>query len=172
MKSRTIWACILRVFPKPAHSRFFSIGLHRRGQASLEMLIVLLFLIPLIFGAIELSRAVSVRAALDSGIGVAVRALSLDTSLAQWDWATIKTQEAVDQNVFGDSGVGTVQFTLTDGAGGVIDQPALEASPYGFRFCLTGSVGFTLSVPLIDLDPTGPDEITISVKHCGIVERM
>jgi len=160
---------------RPARSRFFALRrTRRRGQASLELLIVLLFLIPLLFGAFELSRGVAVRAALDSGVGIAVRALSVDTSAAQWAWATIKTQEAVDQNVFGGSGVGTVSFTLTDGTGTVIDQPTLDGLSYGNTFCLSGAVDFTLSIPLLDLngDPLTPDTITITVMHCGIVERM
>ena len=69
MTGRTVWSAVSRTilrrgFPQPAQSRFFHRRLClRRGQATLEMLIVLLFMIPLLFGAIELSRGVAIRAA-------------------------------------------------------------------------------------------------------------
>jgi hypothetical protein len=156
-----------RGLSQPAFSRFF-IQRKRtlRGQATLEMLVVLLFLIPLIFGAIEISRGVAIRAALDSGIGVAVRALSLDTSSTQWTWVKVKAQEAVNQNVFGTSGVEAVDFHLYDQGGSEIGQADLDTYSYGDEFCLTGEVYFTPSVPLLTLG-----QIRIKVEHCGMIER-
>jgi hypothetical protein len=171
--NRWIWTNIsigiLRRAPgRPARSRFFALRkTRRRGQASLELLIVLLFLIPLLFGAIELSRGVAIRAALDSGVGLAVRALSLDTSLAQWDWAVDKTQDAVDGNVFGNSGVGPLLFGAFDSSGGPLTQPELDALSNGVTFCLRGQVSYSPSIPLMPLSP-----INIGVEHCGVIERL
>jgi Flp pilus assembly protein TadG len=174
MKSRMVWAgwnneFFRQGFPQPAFRRFF-IQRKRtlRGQATLEMLVVLLFLIPLIFGAIEISRGVAIRAALDSGIGVAVRALSLDTSQVQWDWAQDRAEEAVVDNVFGTSGVGAVTFQLLDEDGVTpITITDLENKGYSDGFCLAGQVSFSPSIPLLPLAP-----IDIGVRHCGIVDRM
>jgi hypothetical protein len=102
-----------------------------------------------------------------SGIGIAVRALSLDTSVDQWDWATIATQSAVNQNVFGTSGVGLVAFQLHNDAGGHISQAELDAMEVGVTFCLEGSVAYQPSVPLMPLD-----DITLTVLHCAVIERI
>ena len=64
---------------KLAHSK-------ERGQASVELVLVLLILIPLLLGGIELARGVGIRQSLDSGTGIATRSLSLDPT--QWVWAT------------------------------------------------------------------------------------
>ncbi len=154
---------------EPARGRlFYRRGKTHRGQASLEMLIVLIFLIPLLFGAIEISRGVAIRAALDSGIGIAVRAMSLDPSVTQWDWVRIRAQEAVNQNVFGTDGVGAVGFKLYASDGVTeISQADLNNQSYGYMFCLEGTVTFTPSVPLLPLNT-----ISIRVRHYGMVERM
>ena len=54
----------------------------QKAQASIELLLILLILVPLLLGGIELARGVGIRQALDSGTGVATRALSLDPG--QW----------------------------------------------------------------------------------------
>jgi len=137
----------------------------QRGQAMLEILIVLLILIPLIFGGIELSRGVAVRSSLDSGVGVAVQALSIDPT--QWGFAGTVVQQAVDQNVFGSAGLDPfVHLEARD----FNDLPIgdLTVLPYGAPFCIVGSVGYSAMVPLLpSLMP-----ITIRVRHCGIIQRI
>jgi len=157
----------------PTHSRFYmwnprqtTILRNRfqRGQATLEILIVLLILIPLIFGGIELSRGVAVRSALDSGLNVMVQAVSIDPN--QWGWSAIVVQETVDQNVFGSLGLEpTVHLTAVD----FNNQPTgdLSTLPYGALFCVVGSVGYSPMVPLLPLSP-----ITITVKHCGVIQKI
>jgi hypothetical protein len=131
----------------------------RRGQATLELLIALLILIPLIFGAFELSRGIAVRAALDSGVGVGVRALSLDPSAAQLDWVQGMVNNAVQENVFGSSGLGAVSVYT--------DPLDISGLPFGATFCLIGVVEFTPDMPLLT-----NTTITIRVRHYGVIERI
>lgn len=150
--------------PGPGLRRFRK---YQRGQATLEMLLVLIILIPLIFGSIELSRGIAVRAALDSGIGTAVRALAVDPSA--WGWAAGNVVETVNQNVFGVAGLGTVNIIATEGSSPANLTPEeFAALTYGALFCLEGSVGYLPMIPLLYL---GTDPITIKVKHCGVIER-
>jgi hypothetical protein len=142
----------------PAARRF------RRGQAMLEILIVLIFLIPLIFGGIELSRGVAVRAALDSGVGVAARALAIDPT--QWAWAATAVDQTVQQNVLGTAGLGTVHLEAYDGSGTQIDS-GISALSYGAPFYLVGWVEYTPEIPLL---ATGT--LTIRVRHYGVIERI
>lgn len=135
-----------------------------RGQAMLEVLVVLMILIPLIFGGFELSRAVSVRAALDSGVGVAARAISLDTSAGQWVWAVGVVNDTVDQNVFGTTGVEAVSVYATNSGGSPIDITSLGFSD---PFCIVGETHFTPDIPFL----TGA-RILIRVRHCGIIEEV
>jgi hypothetical protein len=141
----------------------------QRGQATLEILLVLIILIPLIFGGIELSRGVAVRAALDSGVGVAVRALSIDPT--QWGWSANVVATTVAQNVFGSAGLGTVHLEAYDSADQLISDPGnnLQNLPYGTPFCLVGWVNYSPVIPLLTLSP---GYIPIRVRHCGIIERI
>jgi hypothetical protein len=167
-----------RTLPSP--SRFCSPNIRRspilgsrfqRGQATLEILIALLVLIPLIFGGIELSRGVAVRSALDTGLGVMVQAVSVDPSPGNWSWASGVVQHTVDQNVFGEAGLDSyVTIEAQDSSGLTITDPVdnFQNLPYGAGFCLIGSVGYTALIPLI---PSLP-KITIKVEHCGVIQNL
>jgi Flp pilus assembly protein TadG len=136
-----------------------------RGQAMLEILLVLLILIPLIFGGIELSRAVSIRSALDSGVAVAARTLSLDPS--QWAWASGVVNDSVDQNVFGSAGVEKpITLFAADSCSSdtAIDITALS---FGDSFCLIGQTHFTPDIPFLTTT-----KIRIRVCHCGLIEKL
>jgi hypothetical protein len=150
-----------RILRKPTNFR----NHFQRGQATLEILIVLLILIPLIFGGIELSRGVAVRSALDSGVSVMVPAISIDPN--QWGWSATIVQETVDQNVFGSVGLDP---TVHLEAVGFNNQPIgdLTTLPYGALFCVVGSVGYSPMVPLL---PNLPP-IIITVKHCGVIQKI
>jgi hypothetical protein len=145
--------------PRSAFRRF------QRGQASLELLLVFIILIPLLFGAIEISRAVAVRAALDSGVGVAVRALSVDPNNV--GWANDVVVSTVGHNVFGTAGLGPISVTKVDSGGNTIQDEPFKVLQFGTLFCVRGSVEYTPQVPLISLD-----KITIRVEHCGVIERV
>jgi hypothetical protein len=43
----------------------------------------------------------------------------------------------------------------------------LTALPYGALFCVRGSLGYSPMIPLL---PTSP--ITITVEHCGVIQKI
>jgi hypothetical protein len=135
------------------------------GQASVEIFLILLILIPLLFGAFEFSRAIAVRAALDSGVGIATRALSLAPD--NWDWAQLNFTDTVNQNVFGASGVTGLTMNAYDDSGHLLSASALENLAFGSTFCIVGQANFQPHVPLL-----ANSAITLRVRHCGIIERM
>jgi Flp pilus assembly protein TadG len=134
----------------------------KRGQASVEALIVLVLLGLLIFGGIELSRGVAIRQALDSGAGAAVRALSLDPG--QWSFATNVIQQSADQNMMGAGP--TVSVQVYDAANNVRSSAWLSGSPFGTAFVLEASAPFQADIPFLPVSA-----IIIRVRHWGIVER-
>jgi Flp pilus assembly protein TadG len=158
------WRGSLMVSPR-VHPRGFR--LIQRGQASLEILIVLIFLIPLIFGAIELSRGVAVKSSLDSGVGLAVRALSVDPT--NWTWAADLVSTTVAQNVFGSAGLGTVNFEAYDSSGTRRYQADFATLNFGAGFYIEAWVLYTPEIPLLSLTTAS---ITIRARHYGIIERI
>jgi hypothetical protein len=137
------------------------------GQASLEILIVLIILIPLIFGAIELSRGVAVKSSLDSGVGLAVRALSVDPN--NWSWAGTVMDTTVAQNVFGSAGLGPVNFAAYDSSGISLSAAEFAALNFGAGFYIEAWVVYTPEIPFL---PLMPASITIRARHYGIIERI
>ena len=135
-----------------------------KGQASLELILVLMILVPLLFGGIELVRGVGIRHALDSGVGVATRALSLDPS--QWSWATSVISQAVSGNPLGGGSVSAVTVKVYNAGGSEISSSALAALPFGSAFRLEASGTYTPEITLV-----GGQTITIRVAHWGIVEK-
>jgi Flp pilus assembly protein TadG len=132
------------------------------GQASVEIFLTLIILLPLLFGAFEFSRAIAVRSALDSGVGIATRSLSLAPE--NYSWAEQNFTDTVSQNVFGTSGISGVLMRVTDSSGDPVDVGNLA---FGSTFCVQGQADFTPHVPLL-----ANSAITLRVRHCGIVERM
>ena len=133
-----------------------------KGQAAVEALLVLMVLALVIFGGIELSRGVAMRAALDSSAGAAVRALSLDPS--QWNYAKNLIQEGTNQNVMSTVEATTIQ--VFDAAGTPRSSAWLSGSPFGTTFILEASAPFQADIPFLS-EPI----MTIRVQHWGIVER-
>ena len=135
-----------------------------KGQASVELLLVLLILVPLLLGGIELARGVGIRHSLDSGVGVATRALSLDPN--QWAWATSVINQVVAGNILGGGSVGVVSVRAYDASGTQISSSALNALPFGAAFRLEASCSYTPEIVLI-----GGQAVSIRVSYWGIVER-
>jgi Flp pilus assembly protein TadG len=158
------WRVSLMVSPR-VHPRGFRFV--QRGQASLEILIVLIFLIPLIFGAIELSRGVAVKSSLDSGVGLAVRALSVDPS--NWTWAANTVTQTVARNVFGTAGLSNYTFTAYDSSDNPLSPVQFTALNYGAGFYIEATVRYTPEIPLLNLSPVF---ITLRARHYGIIERI
>ncbi|MBC8504339.1 MAG: pilus assembly protein [Chloroflexi bacterium] len=136
------------------------------GQAALEMLLVLLILVPLLFGGIELARGVGIRHSLDSGVGVAARAISLDPS--QWSWATQVIEDSVTNNVLGGGTASTPTVRAFNDAGTQLNSGQLAALGFGETFRLQAETTYTPWLPLIT---GGGQGITIRVSHWGIVEK-
>jgi len=136
----------------------------RRGQASVELVLVLFILVPLLLGGIELARGVGLRHALDGGVGVATRALSLDPG--QWDWATAAINQAVQDNVLGGGSVSAVTVQAYNAAGTRISSGSLASLPFGTAFRLQATCTYTPWIPLV-----GGQTVTIRVANWGIVEK-
>ena len=139
-------------------------GHRQKGQASVELLLVLLILVPLLLGGIELARGVGIRSSLDSGTAIAVRALSLDPS--QWSWSTSVISQAVSSNILGGGSVSAVSVNVYNAGGSLITSGALANLPFGSSFRLVASCTYTPKIALI-----GGSTVTIRVSHWGIVER-
>jgi hypothetical protein len=145
-----------------------TLGMRRptlKGQATIEMLVVLLMLVPLIFGAFELARGVAIHSALDSGTNIAVRALSLDPT--QLIFAHDAVDNAVSTNIMGDSGVGTPTITPVSPSNPNGPAIALSNVHFGEAFCIRSRVDFTPSIPFL-----APQTIPMQVVHCAVMERM
>ena len=138
----------------------------QRGQAALEMLLVLLILVPLLFGGIELARGVGIRHSLDSGVGVASRALSLDP--AQWSWARQVIQDSVTYNVLGGGKATAPTVRAFNSAGTQLSSGQLASLGFGETFRLEAATTYTPWLPLVS---GGGRQVTIIVSHWGIVER-
>ncbi|MBN2084860.1 MAG: hypothetical protein JW748_06505 [Anaerolineales bacterium] len=128
-------------------------------------MIVLLLLIPLIFGAFALSRGVAIKSSLDSGVAVAVRALSLDPS--NWTFASNAVTTTVAQNVFGGSGLGPIHFEAYNSSGAQLFESTFDDLVLGDGFYIVAWVVYSPQVPLLPLAP-----ITLRARHYGIVERV
>ncbi len=135
-----------------------------RAQGSIELVLVLMILVPLLLGGIELARGVGIRHSLDSGTGIATRTLSLDPT--QWNWATSVINQAVTDNILGGGSVSVVTIHVYNASGTQITSAALAALPFGSTFRLEASCTYTPSIPL-----AGGEAVTIRVSHWGIVER-
>ncbi|MBC8507900.1 MAG: pilus assembly protein [Chloroflexi bacterium] len=136
------------------------------GQAALEMLLVLLILVPLLFGGIELARGVGIRHSLDSGVGVAARAISLDPS--QWSWATQVIEDSVTNNVLGGGTASPPTVQVFNDAGTELTSGQLAALGFGETFRLQAETTYTPWLPLVT---GGGQAIAIRVSHWGIVEQ-
>jgi hypothetical protein len=135
-----------------------------RGQATLEMLIVLLMLVPLIFGAIELARAVAIHSALDSSTEIATRALSLDPT--QLSWARTIVHDTVSKNIMGadPAVVSSIIIQPVDTAENPI---SLSSVSFGGSFCIRTTVNYTVTIPFLTART-----IPMKVVHCAVMERM
>jgi len=130
------------------------------------MLLALLILVPLLFGGIELARGVGIRHSLDSGVGVASRALSLDP--AQWSWATQVIEDSVKNNVLGGGTASTPTVRAFNDAGTQLTAGQLATLGFGETIRLQAETDYTPWLPLVS---SGGRQVTIRVSHWGIVEK-
>jgi hypothetical protein len=131
-----------------------------RGQAGIEVLIVLLILIPLILGAFSLSQGLSARHALDQATAVAARRIAVQP--AAWHEALAGVQGAVDGSLLGGTG-GLVACQVEDAGGQEIDPETLA---FGTPFVVSCDVPYQARIPWMATALRG-----LSVTHYEMMER-
>ncbi len=137
-----------------------------RGQATVEILLILFIFVVLIFGAFGLGQGVALRHALDVATEKAARLLSINPG----DFATADAlvRREVDGSVLGGGYGSAVSFGLFDAdTGAAIGAGELARAAFGFRFAVQASVPFLADVPFVNLTPR-----TITVAHYGLVDRL
>ena len=153
----------MRVFPRKQKQ---SSPADERGQASVELVLVLTVLMILLFGAISLAQGVAVKHALDIATEKATRLLSIDPK--SYDAAEALIRSEVEASWLGHGYGALVNIALFDAlTGAPLTASDLGASAFGFQFRLETSVPFQADIPLLNL--TGR---TLTVSHWGIVERL
>jgi Flp pilus assembly protein TadG len=130
-----------------------------KGQATLELLLVLFIIIPLLFGGFELVRAISIRHSLDSGAFLAARAISLNPNDIAYAQSVVSS--TVSKNIL--SGGATENFV----PGYVTWGACPNGHVLGCRFVYTASLDYTPWIPLV-----GGQKVTIEIQHHGIVELI
>ncbi len=140
---------------------------NERGQATVEMLLVVLLLTLLSLGALEIARGYSVKQAMDVGVAKAARGLSIDSS--QWDWADNTIRNEVSGNVLGGGYGASLIVEIHDRRGNVVtpaqlDDPAVM--PYGSVFWIRAYVPFLARAPFLSLATR-----RIEVWHSGVIQR-
>jgi Flp pilus assembly protein TadG len=136
------------------------------GQGTVELLLVVLILTLLFFGAVELGRGVLLKHALDVGTEKAARMLSIVPA----DFATaegiIRTE--VNANLLGGGYGDQVTVRLYDAGTLTTIAPAdLAAAPFGYRFLVGAELPWQALVPFVSLGGR-----TLTAAHQGIVERI
>ncbi len=140
---------------------------NERGQATVEMLLVVLLLTLLSLGTLEIARGYAVKQAMDVGVAKAARGLSIDSS--QWSWADTTIRNEVAGNVLGGGYGASLLVEIRDRSGnplspGQLNDPAVM--PYGSVFWLRASVPFLAHAPFLGLPAR-----QIEVWHSGVIQR-
>lgn len=118
-----------------------------RGQATLELLLVLGVLAALLFGALSLARGYSARHALDNATALAARQIALDPG--NWEMALKSVQLTVDRSLLGGTG-NPVACAIYDAWGGLADPLYV---PFGTRFAVSCSVPFQADIAFVSTAP-------------------
>ena len=138
-----------------------------RGQASVEMLLVVLILTVASLGAFEIARGYAVKQSMDVGVAKAVRGLSIDPS--QWAWADNTVRNEVGGNVLGGGYGSSLAIEIHDRWGNVITPSQLNdpaVMPYGSVFWVRAYVTFLPHAPFLNLSAR-----QIQVWHTGVIQR-
>lgn len=123
----------------------------RRGQSAAEALLTTILMITLIFGGIEIARAISLKQALDRGAFEGARYLATHGDLAGANGAV---RDAVTHAILGgDPALVTTSSTWS------------AATRYGDTVCLTASYATSLNMPLVATVARN-----LSARHCTAYE--
>lgn len=140
---------------------------NERGQATVEMLLVVLLLTLTSLGALEIARGYAVKQSMDVGVAKAVRGLSIDPS--QWAWADNTVRNEVGGNVLGGGYGSSLTIELHDRWGNVITPAQLNdpaVMPYGSVFWIRAYVPFLARAPFLNLSTR-----RIEIWHSGVIQR-
>jgi Flp pilus assembly protein TadG len=138
----------------------------QRGQATVELLLVLFVLLVLLFGAFGLGQGVALKHALDVATEKAARLLSI--APADFASADALVRAEVNASVLGGGYGSAVSLSLFDAnSGNPLSEWDLASASFGYRFGVQASVPFLADVPLLNLTPRA-----ITVAHYGLVERL
>jgi Flp pilus assembly protein TadG len=137
-----------------------------RGQATVELLLVLLVMVLLIFGAFGLGQGLTLKHALDVSAEKAARLLSIDP--ADFNSAETLIRSEVDANLLGGNFGQQVTIGLYDANTQTPLTPDdLAIAAFSYRFIVQVNVPFAADVPFLNLTNR-----TITAAHYGIVDRL
>jgi Flp pilus assembly protein TadG len=136
------------------------VAMKERGQATLELLITLLLLLPILFGGLSLAQGYSACHALENGTAVAARQIALNPNA--WMTALMDVQTAVDGSLLGGTG-SNVTCNIHAEDGNAADPSTLA---FGERFSVTCSVPFEAQIPFVSTAPR-----TLQTIHYEVMER-
>ncbi len=137
-----------------------------RGQATVELLLVLFILVVLIFGAFGLGQGVALKHSLDVATEKAARLLSIDP--ADFGSADALIRAEVNTSVLGGGYGPQVTIGLYDADTlAPLTPDEVAAAPFSYRFMVQASVPFVAAVPFLNLAGR-----TLSAAHYGIVDRV
>lgn len=137
-----------------------------RGQGTVEVLLVLLILLPVLFGAFSLAQGITIKHALDVATEKAARVLSINP--ADYEYAVSLIRTEVNQGLLGTGHGEQVVVRLYDAVTGVEISPAdLDAAGFGYRFAVEAEVSWQPAIPFL----SNPARV-LRAMHFGIVERF
>lgn len=137
-----------------------------RGQGTVEVLLVLLILLPVLFGAFSLAQGITIKHALDVATEKAARVLSINP--ADYEYAVSLIRTEVNQGLLGTGHGEQVVVRLYDAVTGVEISPAdLDAAGFGYRFAVEAEVSWQPAIPFL----SSPARV-LRAMHFGIVERF
>ena len=137
-----------------------------RGQATVELLLILFVFVVLIFGAFGLGQGIALRHALDVATEKAARLLSINPG--DFGTADALVRREVDASVLGGGYGSAVSLGLFDAdTNAPISDLDLAKAAFGYRFGVQASVPFLADVPFVNLTPR-----TITAAHYGLVDRI
>ncbi len=140
---------------------------NERGQATVEMLLVVLILTLISLGAFEIARGYAIKQSMDVGVAKAVRGLSIDSS--QWAWADSTIRNEVGGNVLGGGYGASLSLEIRDRWGNAITPAQLNdpaTMPYGSVFWIRASVPYLPHAPFLNLTTR-----QIEIWHSGVIQR-
>lgn len=137
-----------------------------RGQGTVEVLLVLLVLLPLLIGAFSLGQGIVLKHALDVATEKAARVLSINPS--DYDYAETIVRSEVESSLLGAGYGQRVTIHLYDALTQTEISPAdLDAAGFGYRFAVRADLTWRADIPFLTSEPQ-----VISALHFGIVERF